>query len=464
MWVALTLFQVSLANVEDEAVNFLTEMTESRVIGGTVAIQKAGELVWSKGFGVASEELGVPLQDYHIFPIGSNTKFFTAAAIYQLQEKGLLNISDAVNGYIDPADFGLDGPWCPKIHGQEQLGCQEPTIKQLLQMSSGLPSADNIGCGYPNFTTNPDWLEPYMLDGVNLTYGEATGDTGNWLNGKATAGDLLRFQGVMHLPMLSAPGAQYCYVNANFNLAGYVVERLTNMSFTTYLEEFILRPANLSNTYYWIGGQGMEPQGTRKNVISIPGYLTTFANQSNSGTPVFQKINRAQGSPFDLSIFAGAAGAMFSDIFGLLKWYNVLMTQPEVIGLSKQSVASMTQPLEPLPIDGADASFAQGVLVRQLANAKLLSYTGGIWGFYTTIDYWVNPSDPGKSDAVLFFSNVSPIIPSDSDGTCSVQSARDGSIISLEPSACDPSGADMTRLVIRRLAQMWNITGNYSSI
>ena len=39
----------------------------------------------------------MPLQDNHIFPIGSNTKFFTAVAIYQLQEKGLLNVSDAVN-------------------------------------------------------------------------------------------------------------------------------------------------------------------------------------------------------------------------------------------------------------------------------------------------------------------------------------------------------------------------------
>lgn len=57
LWIALTLFQVSLANVavEDKALKFLTEMTESRVIGGTVAIQKAGELVWSKGFGFASE-------------------------------------------------------------------------------------------------------------------------------------------------------------------------------------------------------------------------------------------------------------------------------------------------------------------------------------------------------------------------------------------------------------------------
>ena len=48
------------------------------------------------------------------------------------------------------------------------------------------------------------------------------------------------------------------------------------MSFTQYVTENIIKPANLTNTYYWIGGQGMEPRGIRKNVVSIPGYVTTF--------------------------------------------------------------------------------------------------------------------------------------------------------------------------------------------
>ena len=50
--------QVGLASTlagEDETTRFLTELSESRIIGGTVAVQKAGELVWSKGFGFASE-------------------------------------------------------------------------------------------------------------------------------------------------------------------------------------------------------------------------------------------------------------------------------------------------------------------------------------------------------------------------------------------------------------------------
>lgn len=92
-----------------------------------------------------------------------------------------------------------------------------------------------------------------------------------------------------------------------------------------------------------------------------------------------------------------------------------------------------------------------------------LEYTGGIWGYFTHIHYWVNSGDPSKSDAVLFFSNVSPIIPSSPNGDCSVRSAQNGALISLEPSACNPGGADMTSYVTDRIAQMWNITGSYSS-
>jgi hypothetical protein len=94
-----------------------------------------------------------------------------------------------------------------------------------------------------------------------------------------------------------------------------------------------------------------------------------------------------------------------------------------------------------------------------------LLYTGGIWGFLAHIEYWVNSSDPSKSDAVIFFSNLNPIIPADSNGACAVQSLQNSSTISLEASACtdSPGGADMTNYVTTHLAQIFIITGNYSS-
>ena len=66
--------------------------------------------------------------------------------------------------------------------------------------------------------------------------------------------------------------------------------QLTNSSFTDYVTENILKPANLTNTYYWLGGQGMEPQGLRKGVVSIPGYLTTFSGGNGGTQPSAQPV------------------------------------------------------------------------------------------------------------------------------------------------------------------------------
>ena len=38
----------------------------------------------------------------------------------------------------------------------------------------------------------------------------------------------LNAQGTLRLPFLFAPGEQYCYSNANFNIMGYVIEKVIN--------------------------------------------------------------------------------------------------------------------------------------------------------------------------------------------------------------------------------------------
>ena len=45
---------------------------------------------------------------------------------------------------------------------QEQLGCQEPSIKQLLAMTSGILPSDNMNCGTANSSwTADDWYWQY---------------------------------------------------------------------------------------------------------------------------------------------------------------------------------------------------------------------------------------------------------------------------------------------------------------
>ncbi|BDA48098.1 probable protein flp at N-terminal half [Coccomyxa sp. Obi] len=450
------------ARATNETNRALNRLSESRVFSGAVAVQKNGKLVFSEPFGSASEELDVPLRDTHIFPVGANTKFFTAVAIYQLQEKGLLNVTDPVNSYIEPGDFGLPLIWCPMIHDKEQLGCQEPTIKQMLQMSSGLLPTDDLDCGVSNSTwSDSEWFWQYRGTDWDLKWGDAMGLTGPWLAGNASHLDLLKFQEALGQPLLFAPGSKYCYTNTNYHIAGYIVEKLANMPFGSYLEENILKPANLSNTFYWTGMPGGQPGGLRKGIVPLPGYMTTF--EGGSGPAKFKQVNRVTWFPGQLSTQAQAAGALFSNMHDLLRWYNLVLTQPEVIGLSKQSVVNLTEPLQAVP--GTNASYAQGLVVSKgPAQETQLTHNGGIWGFQTQITVWVNAVDASKSDAVVVFSNLNPVIPFGMDGSCSVLSPEDGSKIDLNKNLCgNQEGASTTSYVTDQLANIWGMPVRYSS-
>ena len=52
--------------------------------------------------------------------------------------------------------------------------------------------------------------------------------------------------------------------------------QLSNSSLHDYMEKHIFAPLNLSNAFYWTGGQGMQPGGLHSGVVPTPGYYTTF--------------------------------------------------------------------------------------------------------------------------------------------------------------------------------------------
>lgn len=74
----------------------------------------------------------------HRYPIGSNTKLFTAVAAWQLQRAGKLSVYEPAAKYMAASELGLDGPWCPRLHGQPKTGeqstawlAQQSTLQQL---------------------------------------------------------------------------------------------------------------------------------------------------------------------------------------------------------------------------------------------------------------------------------------------------------------------------------------------
>lgn len=178
-------------------------LVQASGIQGTVFLARNGEVVLSKGYGLANIELDVANRPETKFRLGSITKQFTAAAILQLQEAGKLAVGDRISKYIP------DSP----------AAWSEITIDHLLTHTSGIPS----------FTELPDY------------------DARTWEKTGSPVEFLQRFRG---LPLRFAPGTKFEYDNSGYFLLGVIIERASGVSYEDYLRKNVFDRLEMSDSGY----------------------------------------------------------------------------------------------------------------------------------------------------------------------------------------------------------------------
>jgi CubicO group peptidase (beta-lactamase class C family) len=118
----LAICYAALACPGQDFASKIDEYLNGQKLSGSVLVAKAGKILVSRGYGMASYELDVPNKPNTKFRLGSITKQFTATAVLQLQERGKLNVDDLVSKYVTDAPDA----W------------KEITIHHLLTHTSGL--------------------------------------------------------------------------------------------------------------------------------------------------------------------------------------------------------------------------------------------------------------------------------------------------------------------------------------
>lgn len=92
---------------KQEQVDKLFECTvNGSAPGATVIVIQQGQILYKKGYGLADIEQNKPNTAETVFRLGSMTKSFTAMAILQLYDKGLLQIDDYVDKYLPETSNG----------------------------------------------------------------------------------------------------------------------------------------------------------------------------------------------------------------------------------------------------------------------------------------------------------------------------------------------------------------------
>lgn len=176
--------------------DFVQAVTDSLGFSGSILLAIDGDVVLKKGYGLANDSLGIPVDSQTVFTIGSITKQFTGAAILKLEEMGRLSVSNTLGQYFPeaPADK------------------QDISIHQLLTHSAGFPGA--IG----------DDADPVGTD------------------------DFLAQ--AMQVDLLFPPGTRYEYSNVGYSLAGIIIEQVSGMSYEAFLRKHFFTPAGMAHTGY----------------------------------------------------------------------------------------------------------------------------------------------------------------------------------------------------------------------
>ncbi|MEO8416823.1 MAG: serine hydrolase domain-containing protein [Ginsengibacter sp.] len=168
----------------------------SKIAGMAVGVMRNDSILLLKSYGYADLEFNVRLPITASLEIGSMTKQFTAVAIMQLEEKGLLKLDDNISNYLTI-----------------NLKNENVTIRQLLSHTSGIS-------------------EPRLGDIIYHTYPRDT---------------LLRLleKGSFDFQ----PGTAMMYNNTGYKLLGLIIEKVTGQTYEEYLIKNIFLKAGMTNTY-----------------------------------------------------------------------------------------------------------------------------------------------------------------------------------------------------------------------
>lgn len=179
---------------------YLTDLAQDRKFSGAVLVARDGNILISKGYGMADVENHVANTPQTRFRVHWVTMQFTAMAILMLQAEGKLNVQDPICQYI---------PECPDFW-------QGITIHHLLTHTSGIS----------------DWIQPWdQAAGKPSTSHQLV--------------DWLKYE-----PPYFNPGEKFRYSSNGYIILGYIIEKVSGQSYETFLRQHIFTPLGMLNSGY----------------------------------------------------------------------------------------------------------------------------------------------------------------------------------------------------------------------
>jgi CubicO group peptidase (beta-lactamase class C family) len=248
---------------EEDLKKKIREYLLAKNLSGSVLVVKNKHVLFQEGVGYANEEKKLLNQPSTTYPIGSITKMFVATSIMMLQDQHKLDIQDPISKYI------------PNFPNGNQI-----KIYNFLTHTSGIPAY-------------------------------------HWHNGDTTPLKLV--QTIQKSPVKFQPGAKWDYLDANYIVLGYLVEKVSGTPLHEFIQKNIIDKVHLNDT------------GFITHDHPVP-YTSESHLKKENNVETFQSI-----SPYPLF----SCGDIYSTPYNLYLFDQALMDGELV---SKESLAQMMTP------------------------------------------------------------------------------------------------------------------------
>lgn len=235
--------------------------SDFKAVGISAVVVKDGQIIYNQTFGykdLATKEL---LANDHVMRIASISKSFTATALMQFVERGVISLDDDVSDLIG---FTIRNPHHPDV---------PITLKMILSHTSSIRDKEDY--------STLDHLNPAV-------YGDCAESYFDY-----------------------APGTGYNYSNLGLNLAGTILEMVSGVRFDLYVRDSIIHPLGLygghnvdqidpskiAKIYNRRNGQYVESNAYSSVAHRLDNYTMGYS------TPVFSPTGGVKISAQDLAVY-----------------------------------------------------------------------------------------------------------------------------------------------------------------
>jgi len=177
-------------------------MQENNIPGISVAVVSDKKILWISSYGYTDKTQKRRVNNETVFSIQSMSKNCTALAVLMAVQDGFLDLDTPIKKYLP--EFAVHSPY--ENHPEEKI-----TLRHLLSHRAGFTHEALVGS---NFDYRPHTFQEHI---------ESISDT--WLR----------------YPV----GYRFAYANLGIDLAGYILQQQSGISFERYLEKKVLLPLGM---------------------------------------------------------------------------------------------------------------------------------------------------------------------------------------------------------------------------